>query len=145
MSTKRAPSFAVITDANAYWNVAGKIYSTRARAYVEDSDDKYAAWKSSGRAPLEVTSEELKAALKEAKLPPYKPVTALQARRALRAAGLYDAVVAAVNAATDADLKDSWEYATEWLRDAPWISSMAAQLNLSSDQVDALFVQASAL
>ena len=37
-------------------------------------------------------------------------VTALQARRALRAAGLYETVKMAVDAAADPDVQDSWQY-----------------------------------
>ncbi|MGE3159896.1 MAG: hypothetical protein AB7K78_24665, partial [Xanthobacteraceae bacterium] len=72
-------------------------------------------------------------------------VTALQARRALRAAGLYDAVKAAVDAAPDPDVRDSWEYATVWHREAGWIGILGAQLDLSPEQIDALFVQATSL
>ena len=72
-------------------------------------------------------------------------VTALQARRALRAAGLYDTVKAAVEAATDPDVRDSWDYAAVWHRDAMWIGLLGAQLGLSQAQIDALFVQAASL
>jgi len=72
-------------------------------------------------------------------------VTALQARRALRAAGLYDTVKAAVDAAPDPDVRDSWEYATVWHREAAWIGILGAQLDLSPEQIDALFVQATSL
>jgi hypothetical protein len=72
-------------------------------------------------------------------------VTALQARRALRAAGLYDTVKAAVDAAPDPDVRDSWEYATVWHREAVWIGVLGAQLDLSPKQIDALFVQATSL
>ncbi len=72
-------------------------------------------------------------------------VTALQARRALRAAGLYDTVKAAVDAAPDPDVRDSWEYAAVWHRDAIWIDVLGAQLDLSPEQIDALFVQAASL
>jgi hypothetical protein len=72
-------------------------------------------------------------------------VTALQARRALRAVGLYDTVKAAVDAAPDPDVRDSWEYAAVWHRDAMWIDLLGAQLGLSQGQIDALFVQAASL
>ena len=72
-------------------------------------------------------------------------VTALQARRALRATGLYETVKAAVDAAADADVHDSWEYAAVWHRDAMWIAALGAQLSLSPEQIDALFVQAASL
>ena len=72
-------------------------------------------------------------------------VTALQARRALRATGLYETVKTAVDAAADADVHDSWEYAAVWHRDAMWIDALGTQLHLSPEQIDALFVQAAAL
>jgi hypothetical protein len=74
-------------------------------------------------------------------------VTALQARRALRAAGLYDKAKSAVDvgAQTNQDIADSWEYADVWHRDAPWVRTLGAQLGLTSDQIDALFRQASGL
>ena len=72
-------------------------------------------------------------------------VTALQARRALRAAGLYEAVKTAVDAAADPDVQDSWDYAAVWHRDAMWIDALGTQLNLSPEQIDALFVQAASL
>ena len=72
-------------------------------------------------------------------------VTALQARRALRATGLYETVKTAVDAAADADVHDSWEYAAVWHRDAMWIDALGTQLHLSPEQIDALFVQAASL
>jgi hypothetical protein len=74
-----------------------------------------------------------------------RQVTALQARRALRAAGLYEPVKTAVDAATDPDVQDSWEYAAVWHRDAMWIDALGTQLHLSAEQIDALFVQAASL
>jgi hypothetical protein len=77
--------------------------------------------------------------------PPPAPVpdaiTALQARRALRQAGLLSAAIAAVNAAADSDpdALDAFEYATTWRRDAPWVGRLAPAIGLSSVQVDDLF------
>lgn len=71
-------------------------------------------------------------------------VTPLQARRALRAAGVLDAVLAAVAVADD-DTKDAWEYTTVMHRDNPVLLSVAAQLNLTSEQIDALFIAAAQL
>jgi hypothetical protein len=71
-------------------------------------------------------------------------ITPLQARKALNAAGLRAAVEAAI-AAGDQTTKDSWQYATEILRTDPLIVSLSGTLGLSSEQVDALFIQASTL
>lgn len=78
--------------------------------------------------------------------PPIVPtkVTPLQARRALRAAELIDAVNAAV-AAAGGDVQDAWEYATEIRRDDPLITAISAGLGLTEQQVDALFIAAASL
>lgn len=74
-------------------------------------------------------------------------VTALQARRALRASGLLPAVTAAVAAAADGnpDAADAFEYALTWQRDDSWIATLGPALNLTSADIDNLFIQASAL
>ena len=56
-------------------------------------------------------------------------VTALQARRALRAAGLYETVKMAVDAAADPDVQDSWQYCGCGIV-MRWIEALGAQLNL---------------
>jgi hypothetical protein len=76
--------------------------------------------------------------------PPPVSCSPLQARRALRAAGLIANVNAMVNAA-DADTKDAWEYATVIHRDNPVVLALAAQLGLSDAQVDNLFAIAQTL
>lgn len=78
--------------------------------------------------------------------PPVTPplplvVTPLQARRALRAAGLIEQVNAAISAA-DADTQDAWEYATVIERDNAIIAAMAVQLGLTEQDVDGLFALA---
>jgi hypothetical protein len=72
--------------------------------------------------------------------PPPVPrsVTPLQARRALRAAGLMPAVEAALAEADD-DARDAWEYAIEVRRDDPLLAALAAQVGLTTAQVDDLF------
>ena len=71
-------------------------------------------------------------------------VTPFQAKAALLGAGLLPAVEAAIAAASPiAQL--AWSDATEFTRDSPTINSLAAQLGLSSAQVDALFVAAAAI
>lgn len=72
-------------------------------------------------------------------------ISPLQARRALRNANLYDAVVDAVANADDPDLTDAWEYATVWLRSDPHINTLAVALGLTSEQVDDLFRAAASL
>ncbi len=75
-------------------------------------------------------------------VPPPAPVpqsmSPLQARRALRAAGLKAAVDAYV-ATLPEEEQEAWEYATEVRRDNEVIAAGAAALGLSAEQVDDIF------
>lgn len=71
-------------------------------------------------------------------------VSPRQIRKALNAAGLRATVEAAVAAAPQ-DVRDDWEFALEVRRDWPALNSMAAQIGLTSEQVDALFIAAAAI
>lgn len=62
----------------------------------------------------------------------------LQARKALRRAGLFDQVQAYVETLPE-DEQDEWEYALEIRRDHPVIVNGAAALGLTEAQVDDLF------
>jgi len=81
-------------------------------------------------------------------VPPPEPVPSavsmFQARAALLAAGLYEAVDAAIQQAGGVNLV-AWEYATEVRRDSPLVAAMAQQLGLTDEQVDQLFRQAAAI
>ena len=72
--------------------------------------------------------------------PPPVPqtVTPLQARRALRAAGLAPVVEAAL-AQADEETREAWEYAVEVRRDDLLLAAVAAQIGLSDADLDALF------
>lgn len=79
-------------------------------------------------------------------LPPVVPdyVSARQARLALEDAGLLDTINTAFKGkAKKASIE--WEYATEIRRDAPLVASMAAELGLTAEQLDQLFIAAYAL
>lgn len=67
-------------------------------------------------------------------------ISPLQARKALRAAGLYDAVVAFVDTLPDEE-QEEWEYATEIWRNNPIISQGATALGLTEAQIDSLFIE----
>jgi len=69
-------------------------------------------------------------------------VSPLQIRRALRQAGLFEAVSAFVSSADD-DVQDAWEYATQIDRDNPLIVAAAQALSVTDAQVDDLFRKAS--
>lgn len=77
--------------------------------------------------------------------PPPVPesVPAHHLRRALRAFGMLPAVVAYMAALPDDDeMRESWEYAPYFRRDALGIEAARVALGLSVAQVDALFVAA---
>ena len=84
-------------------------------------------------------------------VPPTVPasVTMRQARLALLRAGLLDDVDAAIAAIPDpANRKAAeieWEYAQTVDRNSPFTQQMAAGLNLTAEQLDALFTQAAGL
>lgn len=67
-------------------------------------------------------------------------ITNFQARQVLKAAGLFDAVDAAVRAAGGVML-DAWEYGGGFDRDSPSLNALAQGLGLTPAQVDDLFRQ----
>ncbi len=79
---------------------------------------------------------------------PVQTVTMRQCRIALLDAGLLDAVqssIATMPGTEGERARIDWEYAQEVRRDWPLISYMAGDLGLTDEQVDALFVTASAI
>jgi hypothetical protein len=76
---------------------------------------------------------------------PYVPqaVTAYQARVALLNEGLLDDVEQAVGALPDLKIKLAWHHALHFERNSPAIAAVAQYLNLTSEQVDNLFLEAS--
>lgn len=73
-------------------------------------------------------------------------VTPRQAKLALAAAGLYDAVTAMI-AASPASVQITWENAIEFLREDPLIAQLAGPdgLDLTEEQIDDLFIAAGAV
>jgi len=71
-------------------------------------------------------------------------ITPLQARRALRAADLLNAVNAWIATQPD-DAQEAWEYCIEVRRDSPLIAGAQAGLGLTGEQVDDLFRAGAAL
>lgn len=75
-------------------------------------------------------------------------VSMRQARLALLSAGLLAAVDAAIASMPSPEREAAqieWEYAAEVRRDSPLIAALAPALDLTGDQIDALFVAAVAL
>lgn len=71
-------------------------------------------------------------------VPVPQTITPLQARRALRAAGLLAAVNAFI-AGQSEEIQEAWEYCVEMRRDDPLISGAQAALGLTDAQMDDLF------
>lgn len=67
------------------------------------------------------------------------PVTAAQAKLALYNAGLYDMVLTAVSQIGYEPIRIYFDNATEWHRNHPYLLGLAAELELTEEQVDALF------
>lgn len=85
-------------------------------------------------------------------LPPETPaqvvpaqVTNAQARAALRGAGLFAGVDAAIQAHPDPAVRDAWEYAPYISRDSLLVGGLGQKLGLGDKQIDALFVAAAAI
>ena len=96
----------------------------------------------------EMTPDEIAA------LPPVQPdpipqsVTMRQARLALMGAGLLDSVNAAITAMPTPERSAAvieWEYAQTVDRASAFTQQLATGLNLTAEQLDALFTQAAAL
>lgn len=88
-----------------------------------------------------LTAEEL-AAIAKSKVP--AQVSPRQIRQALTAANLRAQVEAAVSAG-DQDLKDWWEFATQFERNHPMVIGMADGLGVTEQQLDDLFLLAGTL
>lgn len=75
-------------------------------------------------------------------------VTMRQARLALLAAGLLDSVTTAISAMTEPEKSAAtieWEYATEVRRDNALLATLSTELNLTTEQLDQLFITAASL
>lgn len=88
---------------------------------------------------LEAVRAEVEAALNAPPVP--RVVTPRQFRLALHHAGISAAQIAEIIDGNEAG-QIEWEYATEVRRDHPLVAWLASELNLSSAQVDAIFVDA---
>jgi hypothetical protein len=75
-------------------------------------------------------------------------VTMRQARRALFGAGLLSGVEAAIEALPEPQrtaARIEWDYSSEVHRNRPFVQTLAGTLNLTPEQLDALFTQAAQL
>mgnify|MGYP003638401034 CR=1 FL=1 len=92
------------------------------------------------------TQEEIDAVLAAASAPPPVPasVTPRQARLLLLSQGLLSQVTTLIAQQPEA-AQIAWEYASEFRRDDPLLLSLAASLNLTSQQLDEFFISAASL
>lgn len=68
-----------------------------------------------------------------------------QAKTALAAVGKLDTATAAITASGNVALQLAWEYATDISRASASVAAIGAVLNMSSTEIDALFVAASVI
>lgn len=92
---------------------------------------EYEAWLSAGNAPEPADPVSLVPA----------SVTPLQARRALRGAGLLGLVESWL-ATQDDDARDAWEYAKTVERGDPILNAAGVALGMTESELDALFIAA---
>ena len=142
----------VVTDSQATTRVTVVFYvkedtNSPYQGHLTFTPDEYAALAPSDLQTAQLAQYTAWKAVRDAPPPPPQPitqVTATQARRAIVAAGLLDPVEAAMAAATD-DVKTLWYTSDPIQRTDPVLNSFAAQLGLTSDQLDALFVSAAGM
>lgn len=75
--------------------------------------------------------------------PPQVPaeIQMWQARAILFRAGLLGMVEQAVKAATNPEIEIAWEYAPNVVRRSAFVAAMAGALELTDEQIDALFIE----
>ena len=69
-------------------------------------------------------------------------VTNYQGRQALINSGMFATIDSLVNSSTDNSLKNAWNYASNFIRNSPFIESLKGAANLNDAQIDQLFVDA---
>lgn len=77
-------------------------------------------------------------------VPPPRSITPRQCRLILMSQGLLPTVEAMI-AQQDEATRITWEYALEFRRDDPLLTQLAANLNLTNEQIDQFFIAASQL
>ena len=100
---------------------------------------------------LDLTTGEVSTSEYVPFIPPEAPlavpyaVSAWGIRKALNVKGLRAAVETAVEQSTDQNVKDGWNYATEFLRDQPLVLQMAEAVSVTSEELDEIFRLAATL
>lgn len=96
----------------------------------------YEEWLDAGNTPEAAQAESA---------PPPITVSAWQFRKALNAQGLRQQVEDAVSASQDQNVKDGWQYATEFVENDPMVVAMGTQLGKSESDMHSLFSLAESL
>lgn len=94
---------------------------------------------------IDLTPEEVEAALAYVAQTHVFACSPWQIRKALNQAGLRAAVEAYISASSDQELKDGWEFATEFRSDDLFVLSMGAALGKTSEETQALIQLAGTL
>lgn len=118
---------------------------------ISDTEDMHTFWDGKKEYPLEEYCLTKKiAAYVKPKEPPevvYVPtsITQRQCRLMLVQIGKYQEAVAFIENSQDDTIKIEWEYASIIERSNPLVSHLGTQLELTKEQLDNLFVEASKL
>lgn len=70
-------------------------------------------------------------------------ITKVQAMRAMKQAGIWNAFIALIN--TNQDAKDEWDLAQVLERNNVFVIAMSSQINLTPEQIDQLFIEGAKL
>ena len=137
----------IYTPRDWHWFVGGdttRMWSSAAGAYVDASQVPAETPVSNILNEAELSDVLLAYGLKCPNQGVPSFVSDIQARKALRAAGLLPAVEAAV-ASAGGDTAIYWDRSLTVHRASPFIAAMSAALSLTPQQVDSLFIAAAQL
>lgn len=116
-------------------DIHGIPFGTSKKSPPELTEGQYAVWNGSGW-DLTTTPPPEPVPVKD--VPEF--ITKYQAKMALLQVGLYESVEQYVSSSNDYALKISWYDATNFYRNNHFIALLAAEFNLTQDQVDDLFI-----
>lgn len=126
------------SDKLSAWRVLGELFPNGWGSMVGNDYDAI-TWDAPEAAP---SFEEIEALIALPVVP--QTVTPLQARSAIRAAGLKPQVDAALAGAGE-EAQERWDYALEIRRDDALLAQLAVAIGLTDADLDALFIAAAAL
>lgn len=130
-----------------YWFIGAdqtQVFSAITAGLIPVSDPGYQQWSQTFETGQVDTIQTIQKFLTQQGVPPYLPITQLQMRRTLRAAGLLPQVQAAIQQA-DPDTQDAWNYAQTISILDPIITTLSTALNIPWAQVIQLFKQAAVI